>query len=180
MGLAPQPFGKRPMEQSSSSGQLATRRPRSRRRPLAGRLEARQAQASAATSERVLRSDRARVDHFLPWIVFFGSFAFILLKAPGLDYFLSSRDHGYQLSIGSQVLMGKVPGIDVIISYGPLAMYTSSVGLWASGSLIGETVFCGRLLGLLTPRLPTGRGLLVPDGRRRGGRLRPPPTITFL
>ena len=38
--------------------------------------------------------------------------------------------------------MGKVPGVDVIISYGPMAMYTSSVGLWASGSLIGETVFC--------------------------------------
>ena len=141
VGLAPQPFGKRPVEQSSS-GQLATRRPRSRRWPLARRLETQKAQASAAPIGRVLRLDRARVDHFLQSIVFFGCFAFIALKAPGLDYFLTSRDHGYQLSVGSQVLMGKVPGVDVIISYGPMAMYTSSVGLWASGSLIGETVFC--------------------------------------
>jgi hypothetical protein len=142
MGLTPQPIGEQRVEQSSLD-QVTARRPRPLRpKPLTERFEARKTQPWAALVDRVLRSDRARIDRFVSWTVFLGSLVFILLKAPGLDYFLTSRDHGYQLSIGTQVLMGKVPGIDVIITYGPMAMYTSAIGLWASDSLIGETILC--------------------------------------
>jgi hypothetical protein len=75
-------------------------------------------------------------------VVFLGFLLLFLSKAPGLEFYFSSLDHGYQLSIGTQVLLGKVPGIDVIIAYGPLVMYTSALGLWVTGSLIGETVLC--------------------------------------
>jgi len=83
-----------------------------------------------------------RFDRLLDGTVYLGFFALLLLSAPGLDYFLVSQDHGYQLSIGSQILLGKVPGIDIITAYGPAAMYTSALGLWASGSLVGEAVLC--------------------------------------
>jgi hypothetical protein len=91
---------------------------------------------------RPLHFTQARLDSFLSATVFLGFFALFLLKAPGLDYFLTSRDHAYQLSVGTQVLMGKVPGIDILMAYGPMAMYTSALGLWASDSLIGETIMC--------------------------------------
>jgi hypothetical protein len=75
-------------------------------------------------------------------VIFLGLLLVFLLKAPGIEFYLSSRDHGYQLSIGTDVLMGKVPGIDLPIAYGPLVMYTSALGLWLTHSLIGETIFC--------------------------------------
>lgn len=74
--------------------------------------------------------------------VFGGFLAVLLLKAPGVDYFLTSRDHGYQLAIGGQALLGKVPGLDVVTVYGPMAMLTSALGLRLSGSLLGETLLC--------------------------------------
>lgn len=85
---------------------------------------------------------RTRIDFVAGSIVFMGLLALFLGKAPGLGYFLSSRDHGSQLSIGTQVLLGKVPGIDLPIAYGPMVMYTSALGLWLSDSLIGETILC--------------------------------------
>ena len=75
-------------------------------------------------------------------VVFLGLLLLFLLKAPGIEFYLNSRDHGYQLSIGTQVLLGKVPGIDLPIAYGPLVMYTSTLGLWFTHSLIGETILC--------------------------------------
>ena len=83
-----------------------------------------------------------RIDFVAGSIVFMGLLVLFLGKAPGLGYFLSSRDHGSQLSIGTQVLLGKVPGIDLPIAYGPMVMYTSALGLWLSDSLIGETLLC--------------------------------------
>ncbi|WP_165064799.1 hypothetical protein [Paludisphaera rhizosphaerae] len=68
--------------------------------------------------------------------------ALILLKAPGVDYYLTSRDHGYQLAIGGQALLGKTPGLDIVTVYGPMAMLTSALGLRLSGSLWGETLLC--------------------------------------
>ncbi len=88
--------------------------------------------AGAARADRAV-SKRGRLS---------GVLCVLLLLAPGLDYFLASQDHGYQLSVGMQILLGKVPGIDIITAYGPGAMYTSALGLWASGSLVGETVLC--------------------------------------
>lgn len=99
-----------------------------------------------ARASAVARRDdfllRARIGPLLDWTVYAGLFALLLLVAPGLDYFLSSQDHGYQLAVATQILLGKVPGIDVISGYGPAVMYTSALGLWASGSLVGETVLC--------------------------------------
>ncbi len=88
------------------------------------------------------QSAQERIDRVISWTVFLAFLVIMLLKAPGLDYFLSGRDHGYQLGIGSQILLGKVPGIDIITAYGPMAMYTSALGLWLSDSLIGETIIC--------------------------------------
>lgn len=68
--------------------------------------------------------------------------ALILLKSPGVDYYLTSRDHGYQLAIGGQALLGKTPGLDIVTVYGPMAMLTSALGLHLSGSLWGETLLC--------------------------------------
>ena len=85
---------------------------------------------------------RAQTELFLNLGIFLGFLTLLLLAAPGLDYFLASQDHGLQLSLGMQILQGKVPGIDVITGYGPGAMYTSALGLWASGSLVGETLLC--------------------------------------
>ncbi len=66
----------------------------------------------------------------------------MLLKAPGLDHFLTDTDHGIQLCMGTQILLGKIPSIDFVNAYGPMAMYTSALGLRLSGSLIGETLLC--------------------------------------
>ena len=89
-------------------------------------------------------ADRARTlfDVIVGTVIFLGLLLLFLLKAPGIEFFLSSRDHGYQLSIGIQVLLGKVPGFDLPIAYGPLVMYTSALGLWLTHSLIGETFLC--------------------------------------
>ncbi len=88
------------------------------------------------------RPPRVRVDHLLGWFVFLGGLALILAKAPGLDYFLSARDHGYQLCMGTQILLGKVPGVDVVCAYGPMVMYASALGLRISQSMLGEVFIC--------------------------------------
>ena len=97
---------------------------------------------STRSNAPVLHPAGARIDQAVSWAVLLGFFLLMLLKAPGLDYFLTSRDHGYQLCIATQILLGKVPGIDVITAYGPMAMYTSALGLKLSDSLIGETILC--------------------------------------
>ncbi|OJW21518.1 MAG: hypothetical protein BGO49_13720 [Planctomycetales bacterium 71-10] len=95
----------------------------------------------AAASPVASRSPAA-LDRALVAGVFLGSFALLLLRAPGLDYFLTSRDHGYQVGIGGQVLQGATPGVDIVCVYGPMAMLTSALGLRISGSLLGETLLC--------------------------------------
>lgn len=59
--------------------------------------------------------------------VFLGFLVLLLMKAPGPGFYMGSRDHGSQLCIGTQVLLGKVPGIDLPIAYGPMVMYTSAL-----------------------------------------------------
>ena len=76
-------------------------------------------------------------------VMFFLAFLLILLwKAPNLEFYLTSADHGYQLSLGQQVLMGKFPFRDLFFHYGPLTALTSAFGLRFSDSLIPETVIC--------------------------------------
>ena len=84
----------------------------------------------------------ARRDWLVCCAVFVCSAAVLLFFAPGREFYFRSFDHGVQLSIGRQILLGKVPGRDVLIASGPMAMYVSAAGLWASGSLLGETVLC--------------------------------------
>ena len=83
--------------------------------------------AATSIDARPVRA-RKSGDVILGMIVFLGFLGVFLCKAPGLGFYLTSRDHGYQLSIGTQILLGKVPGADVIIAYGPLVMYTSASG----------------------------------------------------
>jgi hypothetical protein len=98
--------------------------------------------AASASMDMAAERVRALVDVAVGGVVLLGLLLVFLLKAPGLEFFLESSDHGYQLSIGTQVLLGKVPGIDLVIGYGPLVMYTSALGLWLSHSLVGETILC--------------------------------------
>lgn len=100
--------------------------------------------STAVAASIDIAADRAPVlfDAIAGGAVFLGLLVVFLLKAPGLAFFMGSSDHGYQLSIGTQVLLGKVPGIDLVIAYGPLVMYTSALGLWLTHSLIGETILC--------------------------------------
>ena len=100
---------------------------------------------SASTTELAssASSPLSRRELALGTLVFLGFFTLFLLKAPGVGFYFTSSDHGFQLSVGTQVLLGRVPGTDVVIGYGPLGMYTSALGLWLTGnSLIGETIIC--------------------------------------
>jgi len=63
-------------------------------------------------------------------------------QAPSLSTFLSSPDSGYQLGLGSQVLHGKYPYIDLIFHYGPLVAYTSAFGQWLTGNIVSEAILC--------------------------------------
>ncbi len=42
--------------------------------------------------------------------IFVGSLLVFLVRAPGLDYFLTNRDHGYQLCLGGQILLHRGGG----------------------------------------------------------------------
>jgi len=64
------------------------------------------------------------------------------VRVPGREHYIDNCDHGVQLCTGTQVLFGKVPGRDIFIPGGPLIGYTSALGLWLSGSLVGETLIC--------------------------------------
>ena len=75
-------------------------------------------------------------------VVFAIAFVLLLWKAPGLDFYLGSADHGYQLSIMRQILLGEFPYIDVFFYYGPMFGFTSALGALATGNLVGETVIC--------------------------------------
>lgn len=76
-------------------------------------------------------------------LIVWGIFACVMLwTAPGLDYYLGNSDHGYQLSMGKEMLLGKFPFVDLFFHYGPLTALTSAFGLWLSNSLIPETVIC--------------------------------------
>lgn len=76
------------------------------------------------------------------WLIF-GAMTFALLWfAPDLVRFLEDTDHGWQLGIGRQILLGSFPDIDLFFHYGPLVGYASALVLWLAGNLIGEVVLC--------------------------------------
>jgi hypothetical protein len=68
--------------------------------------------------------------------------AVLLARSPGIEFYLNSVDHGYQLGLGRQVVLGLFPGVDLFMNYGPLVAFTSAAGIWLSGSLLGETLLC--------------------------------------
>lgn len=98
--------------------------------------------APEAAASPVASTWPVALDRTLVAGVFLGALTLLLLRAPGLDYFLTSRDHGYQVGIGGQVLQGATPGVDIVTVYGPMAMLTSALGLRISGSLLGEAFLC--------------------------------------
>lgn len=69
-------------------------------------------------------------------------FLVLLWRAPSLEFYLGSADHGYQLSLGRQILLGKFPFVSLFFHYGPLTAFTSAFGLWVADSLISETIIC--------------------------------------
>ncbi|NEP60880.1 MAG: hypothetical protein F6K31_28505 [Symploca sp. SIO2G7] len=86
-----------------------------------------------------MRVFRAYGSALLFWIA---PFVLLLLKAPELSFYLESADHGYQLSLGRQVVLGKFPYVDQFFHYGPLTAFTSAIGIWLWDSLISETLIC--------------------------------------
>lgn len=79
---------------------------------------------------------------WFPSLFFVAPLLLLLWRSPCLGFYLNSADHGYQLSLGRQVLMGKFPFVDLFFHYGPLTAFSSAFGLWISNSLIPETVIC--------------------------------------
>ncbi len=113
------------------------------RSPQHGRREALHRSLEPSAPQSAGESSLSRGDMALGIAVFVGILVAFLLKAPDAGFYATSSDHGFQLSIGTQVLLGRVPGVDVVIGYGPLVMYTSALGLWLTNhSLIGETLIC--------------------------------------
>jgi hypothetical protein len=82
---------------------------------------------------------RNRLLYFL-----FFSILFLLIfwRCPTIEFYTRSADHGYQLSLGKLIFMGKMHFVDLFSHYGPLAAYSSAIGLWIHNSLISETVLC--------------------------------------
>jgi len=78
----------------------------------------------------------------LSLIVFLLALIALLWSAPGLDFYLGSPDHGYQLSLGHQIVLGKFPFVDFFFHYGPLTAYTSCLNFVPYGSLVFETIIC--------------------------------------
>jgi hypothetical protein len=80
----------------------------------------------------------------LPAIVVFTlALVTILLGAPDVDCQVNfGNDHGRQLSLGRQILLGKRLFVDLFPDYGPLPAYVSAAGLLIHNSLIPETIIC--------------------------------------
>lgn len=75
--------------------------------------------------------------------VFLVAWAWLLAGAPDLDrHYQLGADHGYQLSLGQQILMGQRPFVDLFWHYGPLTAITSAAGLAVHRSLVPETLIC--------------------------------------
>lgn len=69
-------------------------------------------------------------------------FAVLVNRAPTMERFLVNADHGYQLAAGSELLRGRLPGVDFLMSYGPLVAVLSALTLWTTGDLVGEVLLC--------------------------------------
>lgn len=70
------------------------------------------------------------------------AFTYLLINSPGSDFFIVSQDHGYQLSLGQQLLHGKLPFRDLFFHYGPLLSFTSAFGQWLNPGLFSEILIC--------------------------------------
>ncbi len=105
-----------------------------------------------------------------PWLIFLVAFLALLWRAPELSRFLVNPDHGHQLALGYQVLLGRLPFVDLMYPYGPAVAYTTALTILISNSLIPEIVLCAAfyagsltLLHLMASRfISTAAGLAVP------------------
>jgi len=95
--------------------------------------------SSYGTSDRPTRGAR----YLLPTLaIFFAAFTALLLRAPSVGFFLWSDDHGHQLSLGRQVVLGKTPFVDLFFTYGPLTAYASAFAIRVHDTLVSEVVVC--------------------------------------
>ncbi len=78
----------------------------------------------------------------IPSLLFLAIFMCLVIQAPGVSAYLISPDSGYQLGLGSQVMLGKLPYIDLVFHYGPLVAYTSALCQWLTGNLVAEIFMC--------------------------------------
>lgn len=74
--------------------------------------------------------------------VFAGLLLLLLLKAPTLEHYFHDPDQGQQIGLGREVFFGKIPGVNGVAYFGPMVAFTSALGFWLSGSLLGETLIC--------------------------------------
>jgi len=93
----------------------------------------------------------------------------LLWTSPGVDFYLASPDHGYQLALATLVLQGAQPFVDVMFHYGPLVAGVSAVAQSVAPGLIGETVVCAAgysaaialLFSMASRRLSIGAGWAI-------------------
>lgn len=83
------------------------------------------------------------------------AFAFFLWRAPGYDFFAFTMevDHTYQVTLGQQMFLGGVAGIDYYTQYGPAIGWVSAIN-WSTGhvwlsSVISWCLFLATSYGLL-------------------------------
>jgi len=69
-------------------------------------------------------------------------FGVLVNRAPTMERLLVNGDHGYQLAAGAELLRGRLPGVDVLINYGPMVGVLSALALRATGNLVGEVLLC--------------------------------------
>jgi len=79
---------------------------------------------------------------WLSLIFFLGPLAYLLFRAPSVGSYLYNSDHGYQLALGRQLLLGKLPFKELFFHYGPLSAYTSLAGIKMWDSPLSETIIC--------------------------------------
>ena len=86
--------------------------------------------------------ERARRRGWHTLLLFLLPFLYLLWRCPSFDSFFSNTDHGFQLSLGRQVLLGKFPYVDLFFYYGPLAAYTSALGFLITDGPLAEVLIC--------------------------------------
>ncbi len=79
---------------------------------------------------------------WIPLILFLVPLLYLLWRAPSIEHYLESPDHGYPFGVGRQLLLGKLPFKDVFIHYGPFTAYTCSLAMRLWDTPLSESIVC--------------------------------------